>query len=72
MRLMATTERIVLGAVNALSWKQILTGFKRKRGMESEMEAHFLSGKLWHKMIGAKGQGQISEKPGSVAGSTQR
>lgn len=69
---MATTERIVLGAANAFSWKQIFTGFKRKQGMESEMEVHFVSGRLWHKMIGAKGQGQISEKTGSVAGSTQR
>lgn len=72
MLLMATTERIVLGAASAFSRKQILTGFKRKRGMESEMEVNFASGRLWHKTIGVKGQGQIPEKTGSVAGSTQR
>lgn len=45
---------------------------KEKGGMESEMEVHFVSGRLWQKMMGAKGQGQISEKTGPVAGSTQR
>lgn len=47
-----------------------------QKGMESETEAHFASGKLRHKddrwFLITKGQGPISKRPDSVAGSTQR